>query len=129
MIRTFTPIIFGVISMTSMGQHLTLKGVPVTELTATYIEVYDLENSTKMRDFEIVIDAGQLKDYTSILERKGGTDGVLLRSDNGEKEPFNGPIEVINYLHEFGGYNCIDISVSVGSLGRYKHYLLEKQKA
>lgn len=108
------------------AQELTLKGTPVSELTSQYIEVYVIEYSTKLREFDVVVDAGQIVDFNGIMERRGGTDGLLLRPD-GAAEQFNGPVAILNYLHEFGGYKAVDMSISIGTQGRYKHYLLEKQ--
>lgn len=108
------------------AQVLTLKGTPVSELTSQYVEVYVIERMMSLREFEVVVDAGQIVDFNGILERKGGTDGLLLRPD-GTPEQFNGPVAILNYLHEYGGYKAVDMSISIGQQGRYKHYLLEKQ--
>jgi len=98
------------------AQELTLKGTPVSELTSQYIEVYVIEYSTKLREFEAVVDEGQIVDFNGILERRGGTDGLLLRPD-GTAEQFNGPVAILNYLHEFGGYKAVDMSISIGTQG------------
>jgi len=113
------------------AQELTLKGTPVSELTSQYIEVY-VSELTRHDMTDIVIDAGQIIDFDGINVKRGGTDGLLLRPD-GNAEKFNGPIAVLDYLYKFGGYKVIDMSIAsfgptgLGSIHRYKHYLLEKR--
>ena len=112
------------------AQELTLKGTPVSELTSQYIEVY-VSELARHDLMDMVIDAGQIVDCDAIHVKRGGTDGLLLRPD-GTAEQFNGPVAVLDYLHKFGGYKVIDMSITsfgmgAASMNRYKHYLLEKQ--
>ena len=75
MIRTYSTIFFALVSMASMGQELTLKGVPVSQLTSQYVEVYVFESSMKLRTFDIVIDAGQIEEFADVFAKKNSPTG------------------------------------------------------
>ena len=129
MIRTYSTIFFAIVSMASMGQELTLKGVAVSQLTSQYVEVYVFESSMKLRTFDIVIDAGQIEEFADVFAKKNsptGHNAQLLNAD-GSRALEDNPIAVLNYLDTVGGYEVLNMSMSIGQQGRYKHYFLAKR--